>query len=141
MFPLTLPEFDVKVRNQEIFCLIRKKWVALLPEEWVRQHFINLLITHLDYPKGRIKLEQSITYFKNAKRADITVMDDQGKAFLIVECKSYKVELSQNVVNQLAEYNKEQHAQFLAITNGLKHFIWKKDDTTYRSIESFPMYK
>ena len=74
----------------------------LTPEEWVRQHFINLLITHLGYPKGLIKLEHSMKYFKNAKRSDISVLDRDGTVFLLVECKAPEVDLDQKVMNQLS---------------------------------------
>lgn len=140
MQPLKLPEYKPKIQGEEIFCLVRKKWVALTPEEWVRQHFLNLLIEHLSYPKGMIKLEHSVKYFKNLKRSDITVLDRDGKVFLLVECKSFKVKLSQNTVNQLSQYNKVLDSQYLAISNGLNHFIWRKNDDQYAQVSDFPAY-
>lgn len=140
MQALKLPEFDVRVNDDSIFCLIRKKWMVLTPEEWVRQHFINLLISHLNYPKGMIRLEHSITYFKNLKRSDIIVLDREGGVFLVVECKAPGVALDQKVVNQVSIYNKELDSKYLAITNGMKHFIWKKGEKAFTQIKEFPVY-
>lgn len=142
MKPLKLPEYSVRLRNenQEIFCLVRKKWMILTPEEWVRQHFLNLLIEHLNYPKGLIRLEQSMKYFKNAKRSDITVLDRDGNTFLLVECKSTDIGLDHKVVDQLSEYNKILDSKYLAISNGLKHFIWEKQDDSFLQINQFPAY-
>lgn len=143
MNPLKLPEYDVRIRgniSKEIFCSIRKKWLVLTPEEWVRQHFINLLTEHLGYPKGLIKLEHSMKYFKNAKRSDITVLDREGNTFLLVECKSSDVSLDKKVLSQLSEYNKILDSKFLSISNGLKHFIWKKKGDVFEQINEFPTY-
>ena len=140
MTKLKLPEFDARIKDNTIFCLIRKKWIVLTPEEWVRQHFINLLITHLSYPKGMFKLEHSLAYFKNQKRSDILVLDSQGSVFLLVECKSTDVKLDQKVLNQVATYNKVLDSQFIAITNGLNHFIWKKEGDGFRQLSEFPSY-
>lgn len=140
MQALKLPEFDVKLEDNRIFCLIRKKWLVLTPEEWVRQHFINLLIAHLDYPKGMFKLEHSMTYFKNVKRSDIMVLDENGEVFLLVECKAPIVKMDQKVINQVAEYNKVLDAKYLAITNGMSHFIWEKSQEGFFQVKTFPSY-
>ena len=141
MHQLNLPEYHPRVDSDQIFCLIRKKWVALLPEEWVRQHFLNLLTEELNYPKGMIKLEQSLKYFKNQKRSDIAVFDANGNVFLLVECKSYDEKLNQKVVNQASTYNKVLESQYLAITNGLSHFVWQRKGVEYQQIASFPSYR
>ena len=140
MQTLKLPEFEANINGNTIFCLIRRKWIILTPEEWVRQHFLNLLITHLGYPKGMMRLEQTLSYFKNQKRSDILVLDSQGSVFLLVECKSTDVKLDQKVLNQVAAYNKVLDSQFIAITNGLNHFIWKKEGDGFRQLSKFPSY-
>lgn len=140
MQALKLPEFGVRVKEGSIFCLIRKKWMVLTPEEWVRQHFLNLLISHLDYPRGMIRLEHSITYFKNLKRSDIIVLNREGDVFLLVECKAPGVALDQKVVNQVSIYNTELDSKYLAITNGMKHFLWKKEQQAFSQIKDFPSY-
>lgn len=137
---LKLPEFEVKLKDKTIFCLVRKKWVVLTPEEWVRQHFLNLLITHLKYPKGMFKLEHSISYFKNQKRSDISVLDKEGEMFLLVECKAPSVKLGQKVLNQVGTYNKVLDSQYLAITNGMIHYVWEKGESGFNQIKNFPFY-
>ena len=115
--------------------------MVLTPEEWVRQHFLNLLIAHLGYPKGLFKLEHSMSYFKNQKRSDISVLDRDGNMFLLVECKAPSVKLDQKVLNQAAEYNKVLDSQYLAITNGMTHFIWEKGEAGFNQIKEFPFYQ
>ncbi|MEP1097415.1 MAG: type I restriction enzyme HsdR N-terminal domain-containing protein [Cyclobacteriaceae bacterium] len=138
---LKLPEYEPRIQADEIFCLVRRKWISLTPEEWVRQNFLNLLIEHLSYPRGMIKLEHSMHYFKNMKRSDITVLDREGEVFLLVECKSHKVKLSQKTVSQLSQYNKVLNSKYLAISNGLKHFIWKKGERDFEQIDVFPSFR
>ena len=140
MDQLKLPPFDIKVEEGKVFCLVRKKWVVLTPEEWVRQHFLNLLINHLCYPKGMIKLEHSHSYFKHQKRSDITVFSKESTVFLLVECKAVSVKIGQSVINQLGEYNKVLDAKYLAVTNGVQHFIWQKDGNSLEQQVSFPSY-
>ena len=141
MQPLKLPEFDYQTEGNKIFCLIRKKWVVLTPEEWVRQHFINLLVSHLHYPRGLFRLEQTMSYFKNQKRSDINVLDKEGNVFLLVECKAPSVKLDQKVTGQLATYNKVLDAKYLAITNGMTHFVWKREMKGFQQIRDFPFYE
>ncbi len=144
MHKLNLPEADLRIRTQGevtyVFDLIRKKEVVLTPEEWVRQHFIHLLIHHLGYPKSMISLEAGLTYFKSEKRSDILVYDREGKAFLIVECKEPDSKITEKTLNQVSVYNKIVTARYLAVTNGLKHFIWKLEDEVYHSQAHFPEY-
>ena len=139
MHPLRLPEYDYKVKENQIFCLVRKKWVALTPEEWVRQHFLNLLFSHLSYPKGLTRLEQNLTYFKNLKRSDILILDKEGNVYLLIECKSPDIRLDEKVLMQISSYNKVLNARYLAITNGVNHYVWeKKDDVGFQQIKDFP---
>lgn len=140
MQPLNLPEFNINLRGEEVLCLVRKKWVALTPEEWVRQHFLNLLISHLGYPKGMMKLEHSLTYFKNQKRSDVSIMDREMGVFMLLECKAASVKIDQKVVNQISEYNKVLDSRYLVISNGLKHFIWEKMEDGFKQIQTFPNY-
>jgi len=140
MQPLKLPEFDYQIEANQIFCSIRKKWVALTPEEWVSQHFINLLVKHMSYPKGLFKLEKTMSYFKNQKRSDIVVLDREGGTFLLVECKAPSVKLDQNTLMQVAEYNAILDASYLAITNGLTHYVWQKKNQVFQQIKEFPVY-
>lgn len=140
MESLKLPAFDVRHSEQTIFCLVRKKWVALTPEEWVRQHFLNLLFAHLGYPRGLTNLEHSLVYFKSSKRSDIVVLDEEGNVFLLVECKAPMVKLDDKVLKQIAAYNKVLDAKYLAISNGLSHYVWKKEKENLVQLSKFPVY-
>lgn len=144
MDKLNLPDCDLKIKNEEgnrfVFDIVRKKYVVLTQEEWVRQHFIHLMINHLGYPKPLLKLESAFSYFKSGKRGDIILLDRDSKPFLLVECKAPNIELEKSAVNQVAIYNKVVRARYIAITNGLKHFIWKFDSVDYHQLDQFPEY-
>ena len=144
MQKLNLPDCNLKIKeeegNQFVFDIIRKKYVLLIPEEWVRQHFIHLMINYLGYPKSLISLEFPLTYFKSGKRSDIVLTDKSGDPFLLIECKSAEVKLDSGTLNQISVYNKILKAPFIAITNGLKHFIWKFEKGSYTAITEFPPF-
>lgn len=144
MEKLKLPDCDLKIKSEEgnsfVFDIVRKKYVMLTPEEWVRQHFIHLMVGHLSYPKTLIKLESGLNYFKSAKRSDIILMDRDSTPFLLIECKAPNVSLTKAVVNQAAVYNKVLKAQFLAVTNGLKSFIWELEKGEYVVRKQFPLF-
>jgi hypothetical protein len=145
MRPLHLPEYACKLKESEgkvwIFDVIRKKFVVLTPEEWVRQHLINFFITHLGYPKSLIKIETGLLYNQLQKRSDILVYDRNGKPWMIVECKSYDVELSQKSVQQASVYNTTIKAPYIAVSNGMKHVCFQmggKGDAI--QLNDFPPY-
>ena len=140
MSPLNLPEFEIKTKGKEVLCLVRKKWVVLTPEEWVRQHFLNLMTEYLNYPKGMIKLEQSMNYFKNIKRSDVTILSKESGIFMLLECKASSVKINQKVIHQVSEYNKVLNSRYIAVSNGIHHFIWKKEDNDYKQLNEFPVY-
>lgn len=126
MVQLNLPSFDHKVQKVEgktvIYDIVRRKYVALTPEEWVRQHLIHFLINHLSFPKGLIQVESGLKYNKLAKRTDVVVYDRKGAPLLILECKSFKVPISQKVFEQSAIYNGTLKADYLLVSNGLEHY-------------------
>lgn len=134
MIPLNLPQFEFKIQETEgklsIFDILRKKYVALTPEEWVRQHFIHLLIVNYNYPKSLIKIESGLKYHQLSKRSDIVVYDRSGNLFLVVECKAASVPVSQETFNQAARYSFSLRAKHLAVTNGLKHYCCRVDYDT-----------
>jgi hypothetical protein len=129
MIKLKLPEFDSKVRivenQQQIFDVIRRKYVLLTPEEWVRQHFINYLINHCLYPKSLMAIEKKVIVNGASQRADIVVYSRNGQPLMVVECKAPDVELSNSTFAQAARYNLILGAKYLVITNGNKHFCCK----------------
>ena len=126
MHELNLPSINSKIKKEEgklwIFDIIRKKYIVLTPEEWVRQHFIHFLISGKGYPRSLFKIESSLTFNKLQKRSDILVHDRQGKPWMLVECKSSTIKLTQKAFNQIAVYNMTVGAKFLAVTNGMVHY-------------------
>ena len=147
MKELNLPPFKYNIRNTEsnvqIFDSIRKKFVILTPEEWVRQHFINYLISYLGFPKSLIKVEFEIKYNTLKKRPDILVFNSNGESLIIIECKSTKIKISQNVIEQVSIYNKTIKSPYLIVTNGLQHICWSNNLKTGDSkfLNTIPNYK
>ena len=147
MQQLNLPTCDLKIKNEEgnqfVLDIIRKKYVVLTPEEWVRQHFIHLMVNHLKYPKSLLKIESGLSYFKSSKRSDINLMNSDGSLFLVVECKAPDVKINQKALNQISVYNKELQAQYVALTNGMQHFVWlyDKKNENYEQLAKFPVFK
>jgi hypothetical protein len=142
---LNLPPIDARIRESPeglmIYDRIRKKFVALGPEEWVRQHFIHLLIDQLHYPASLMKSESGLVYHKNLKRSDILVYGRDGKPFLLVECKAPGVNPGEDTVRQVAEYNKILQARFVAVSNGLRHLVWRWDGDGYEPLTEFPRFE
>jgi hypothetical protein len=129
MFKLNLPDFNLTTRKEEgkvwIFDIIRKKYIVLTPEEWVRQHFVHYLINHLKYPKTLFRIEGSLTYNKLQKRSDIVIHNRAGKPWMLVECKAPDIKLTQKAFNQVAVYNMTVGAQFVAVTNGMVQYCFE----------------
>ncbi len=143
---LSLPAFEYKVKKQEkglyIYDIIRKKYVLLTPEEWVRQHFIHYLIRCKNYPPALIAVEKEIDLYGLKKRFDIICYDRQGMPYLIVECKAASVPLSQQVFDQVFGYNLTMAARYVAITNGIIHFCGYTDtERHFCFLEEIPGFK
>ena len=144
---LNLPpkEFRITLQNGKrvIWDLIRKKYVILSPEEWVRQNIIVYLIEELDYPKSLFKIESGLSYHRKQKRSDIVVCSSDGSPFLLVECKAPSIHINQKVIDQAAVYNKSIQAEFIAISNGINHYVWllNKLTNTYTQERSFPTFQ
>jgi hypothetical protein len=147
MSPLNLPTYTYKTKEIEgksyIFDPIRKKYLVLTPEEWVRQHFINLLITHYQYSKSLIRLEGGLNYNKLQKRSDIVVFDQDGKPFLLVECKAPEVPINRAVIEQASRYNLTLKCPFVAITNGINTFCFEIDfeNGSFKQMKDLPKTK
>ena len=126
MTPLNLPAIEAKIitsgGKKRIFDPVRRKYVVLTPEEWVRQHFIVYLHLHLQYPKALIRVESGLQVNSLNKRSDILVHDREGKPWMLVECKAPEVKLDRKAFNQAAIYNMTIGARYVAVTNGLVHF-------------------
>jgi type I site-specific restriction endonuclease len=122
MFSVAYSQYDFKIKEVAaqpyIFDSIRKKWIVLTPEEWVRQNFIQYLIVEKNYPKNNIAVEKKIKTFETNSRFDIVVYDDQQKPLLIVECKNQKIPLDKAVVQQVLNYQSIIQSKYLIVTNG-----------------------
>jgi hypothetical protein len=146
MTTLNLPAFDVKVKKSEgkvfIFDTVRKKYVVLTPEEWVRQHVLNYLIHHRDYPKSLFRIEGSLTYNTLQKRSDILIYDRAGKPWMLIECKSFSIKLTQRAFNQAAIYNMTVGAKYVAVSNGMVQYccLAPGPGTTAEFLEEFPEF-
>jgi len=143
---LNLPSFNFRFRDnkgkKEIFDIIRKKFITLTPEEWVRQNFIMYLIDVSGVPKSHIAVELSLKVNKMQKRADITVFDKNGKPLMLIECKSTSVNVNQAVFDQAARYNIKLNVPYLIVTNGLMHYCCHINhaDNQINFIDSIPLY-
>ena len=128
---LNLPNVALKTKlvegTTQVFDAVRKKYLVLTPEEWVRQHFIHYLNSEKKYPFGLMGVEQMIKYNNQSTRADIVLYSVEGKPNMIVECKSPKVKINQDAFNQIAKYNFKLKVDFLVVTNGLQHFCCAMD--------------
>ncbi len=131
MQKLNFPEYSFRFKNSEnkvlIFDEIRKKFVVLTPEEWVRQHVVKFLLEEKKYPKSYINVEKNIKINGLTKRYDIVIFNPDGSIFLLVECKAPEVSITQNVFDQIARYNLKLNAQYLMVTNGLNNYFCQMD--------------
>lgn len=128
---LDLPDHGVKTKHgdhgPQVFDPVRRRWVALTPEEWVRQHVLNFLSVDLGCPVSLLGVEIPLVLNGLAKRADIVVHGDGGRPVALVECKAPAVAISQRTFEQAARYNRVFQVRYLMVTNGMKHFCCSVD--------------
>ncbi len=147
MKPLKLPPCSLRIKEEQgtrlIYDPLRRKYVALTPEEWVRQHFVNYLTGWLGYPPGLIRIEGSFRLNSMLRRADILVHDRAGEPVLIVECKAPEVKITQEVFDQVINYNFSYGVGYLVVTNGITHFAGKIDiaGRSFILLDHIPDYK
>ena len=146
MIKLNLPEFDFKIKKEDnkqfIFDDIRKKYILLTPEEWVRQNFIKYLVNYKEYPASLISVESALKINKLQKRSDIIIYSKKGEPVIIIECKAPEVKISQKTFDQVSLYNYNLKVSYLIITNGLSHYCCEINYTTgsYKFINKIPGY-
>ena len=147
MQKLNFPVYSFRFKNSEnkvsIFDEIRKKFIVLSPEEWVRQNVIQFLLQNKNYPKSYINVEKLIKVNGLSKRYDGIVFKPNGEIFLLIECKAPEVPISQDTFDQIARYNLELKAQYLMVTNGLNHYFCQMDfeNETYIFLKELPDFK
>ena len=146
MQKLNLPTYQFKLKSNEnktlIFDNLRKKYVVLTPEEWVRQHFVEFLIQEKKYPVSLIAIEKQLTINNRKKRTDILIFNSDGKPDIIVECKAPSIKITQDTFDQIARYNLKLKANYLVVTNGLQHYFCQLDteNETYVFLQEIPDY-
>ncbi|MFP4470870.1 MAG: type I restriction enzyme HsdR N-terminal domain-containing protein [Bacteroidales bacterium] len=144
---LNLPAFPFKTRivgqQEEIFDAVRRKYVILTPEEWVRQHFVHYLVSVKSVPETLIMVEKSLVLNRMVKRADILVYGRSGNPLLMVECKAPLVKITQKTFDQVARYNISLRVPVLVVTNGMEHFCCLIDfeKSSYGFLEEIPDYQ
>ena len=146
MQKLNFPTYSFRFKNSEnkiaIFDEIRKKFILLTPEEWVRQHIIQFLLHEKKYPKSYINVEKLIKINDTNKRYDIIVYQPNGELFLLIECKAPQVKITQETFDQIARYNLVLNAKYLMVSNGLNHYFCQMDfeKEKYIFLDSLPSY-
>lgn len=138
MQKLNFPKYAFRFKNTEnkvaIFDEIRKKFIILTPEEWVRQHVVHFLLTAKNFPKSHVNVEKVVKVNGMNKRYDIVVYRPNGTILLIVECKAPSVVISQATFDQIARYNMTLNSGYLMVTNGLNHYFCQMDNEAERYI-------
>jgi hypothetical protein len=143
---LNLPQYSFKIIGEPgselIFDPLRRKFVRLTPEEWVRQNFVQYLINEGRYPAGLIGIEVQFSLNRLRKRVDILVHDRTGKPVMIVECKTFDRNLNEKVFDQIVTYNMQFKVPFLVVTNGMIHFACKMDfkNNSHDYLDIIPQY-
>jgi hypothetical protein len=144
---LNLPQYSFRISGKEgeeiILDTIRKKYVRLTPEEWVRQNFVRYLINEGKYPPGLIGIEVMSKYNNLKKRVDILVHDRSGNPVLIVECKAPDVEINEKVFDQIATYNMGFKVPYIIVTNGIDHYACRiyHEEKKYDFLLVIPLYE
>jgi virulence-associated protein VagC len=144
---LNLPQYSFKISGKEgtemILDPVRRKYVKLTPEEWVRQNFMQYLINEGKYPAGLLGIEVLFRFNRLRRRVDILVHNRAGEPVLIVECKSPDVMLDEAVFDQIADYNMKFKVPYLVVTNGLHHYACKIDnqEMKYEYLLAIPLYE
>ena len=147
MDALNLPAHPFKLTEEagvrKIFDPIRKKYLVLTPEEWVRQHFVQFLVQSKKFPASLLEIEKGLRLNAMQKRVDVLANDREGRPFLIVECKAPTVKITQEVFDQIARYNLVFKVPYLIVTNGLQHYCCRIDHEKkgYEFLEDIPFYE
>lgn len=142
MITITYPQPDFRIKkeagNEFIFDSLRKKWVALTPEEWVRQNFIQYLIKEKKIPASLIAVEKEIKLGEMKKRFDILVYDNDHQPWMMIECKATDIKLDEAVLQQVLRYNISMPVKCLVITNGSTAYAWTKHNNTLQPAGEIP---
>ena len=145
---LNLPPYEVQLRRDadsrrggmEIYDALRRRWVALTPEEWVRQHFVNFLITQRQFPAAFMANEVGLKLNDTSRRADTLIYTRDLRPLAIVEYKAPEIAITQRVFDQIARYNIVLGARYLIVSNGLQHYCCRFEGGSYKFVPDIPAY-
>ena len=147
MQKLNLPEYSFKITTSEdkkqwIYDSFRKKNILLTPEEWVRQNILNFLIIEKEYPASLISIESGIKVNQLVRRYDALVHDRNGYPLMLIECKAPEIAVNQNTFDQISAYNLSVLARYLLISNGIKHYCCKLNESgnSFDFLDEIPFY-
>lgn len=147
MIQLNLPDYPIRLSGTQehpsIFDILRRKYIALTPEEWVRQHFIHFLINQKNYPVTLLANEIKLQVGNKTLRADSVLYDRELRPRMIVEYKAPHIPITQKVFDQISTYNMLLHVDYLVVSNGLQHYCCKMDydNQKYLFLEDIPDYQ
>lgn len=146
MQKLNFPDYTFRFKNSEnkvaVFDSIRKKFIQLTPEEWVRINVVQFLLTEKKYPKSYLNVEKILKLNGLTKRYDVVIFKPDGTIFLLVECKAPEVNITQSTFDQIARYNMTLKAEYMMVTNGLNHYFCQMDyeQEKYHFLKDLPEY-
>lgn len=144
MIPITYPPPAFRIKKEDgkefIFDQLRKKWLILTPEEWVRQNFVQYLLQEMKYPGTLIAVEKEISLGEVKKRFDILIYNKDHQPWMMIECKEMNVPLDESVLQQLLRYHISIPVTYLVITNGKECFAWGKADGKLISLATIPSF-
>lgn len=144
---LNLPQYSFRIKERpgkkQIFDGFRRKWVALTPEEWVRQNFVHYLTEEKHFPASLVAVERTLRINQRDFRSDVVLFSKTGNPLVVVECKAPEVKISQQVFDQIARYNLDLRVSYLIVTNGLTHYCCRFDQQqlSYTFLPEIPDYK
>lgn len=142
MLIINYPRPDFRIRqekgSEQIFDPIRKKWLLLTPEEWVRQNFLQYLIQVMNYPATLVAIEKEISMGERKKRFDLLIYNNEHQPWMLIECKSMDITLSQETLQQVLRYHSSIQVSYIVITNGNDCYAWKKEGNDMNLIDHLP---
>ena len=147
MFRLNLPPYPIKIQEKgekrQIFDFLRRKWVALTPEEWVRQHFTHYLVEHKGYPHALLANEVELRIGEKRLRCDTLLYNKELRPRMIIEYKAPNIQIQQKTFDQISVYNLLLKVDYLVVSNGLLHYCCKMDyeRQSYQFLEDIPNYE
>lgn len=147
MVQLNFPQYRFRFKNSEnkiaVFDVLRKRFIQLTPEEWVRQHVVHFLLEEKKIPKSLLNVEKQLRVHQLIKRYDIIAYKPNGEIFLVVECKAASVPVTQETFDQIARYNLALKAEYLMVTNGLSHYFCQMDYEAekYHFLKDIPVWQ